>query len=136
MTLSEKVAYLRGLEEGLNLKEERPETKLLSAIVDTIEAIAESTNALEENLGETQAQLDEVDMDLSDLEGFLAEEEEDDEADEMYEVTCPKCGETIYVDEGVLEEGGIECPKCGEELEFEIELDDGDLYEAETSTEA
>ena len=37
----------------------------------------------------------------------------------FYEVTCPACGNTITIDEDVLDLGAIECPNCGETLEFE-----------------
>ena len=50
-----------------------------------------------------------------------------DEDDNFYEVTCPSCGETTYMDENTLLEGSISCPKCGEELEFDYsDLDDSD----------
>ena len=50
---------------------------------------------------------------------------EDDEEDE-YEVECPNCGNTIYMDEDLLLEGSIECPECGETVELEVEEDGGD----------
>jgi DNA-directed RNA polymerase subunit RPC12/RpoP len=37
-----------------------------------------------------------------------------------YDVTCPKCGEEIHVDEDILLEGEIVCPQCGETLEFDF----------------
>ena len=41
MTVVEKVAYLRGLAEGLNLNSEKSETKMFSAIMDVLEELAE-----------------------------------------------------------------------------------------------
>ncbi|MDO5448225.1 MAG: hypothetical protein Q4F70_01275 [Clostridia bacterium] len=152
MTIVEKVAYLRGLAEGLNLNAEKSETKMFSAIMDVLEELAESHDELAETIDLMSAQLDEVDQDLGQVEELIygACECEDDEccecgehhADafepaapardeapveeddtEYYEVECPACHEVICVDEGILEEGSVECPNCGEKLEFEIEFE-------------
>lgn len=140
MTLSEKVAYLRGLEAGLNLNAERPETKMFNAIIDILGEMATSADDQQKYLDELTQQVDAIDVDLSELEGLLFTEEdwtnadEDEYADDelfefdpdedMYEVVCPSCGEVLYVDEGILEEGGIDCPSCGEKLEFDIEVEE------------
>jgi len=149
MTLSEKVAYLKGLKEGLALNDSRPETKLFDAIIDTLDEMASSTETLEGALVELTDQVDEIDLDLGSLEETVlmgdedwdedeyevpfADLPEDDDSDDddfdfdpdedMYEVQCPSCHEVIYVDAGILEEGGIECPNCGEKLAFELEED-------------
>ena len=69
------------------------------------------------------------------LDGF---DDDDDDADvctgccgscgdeQEYEVTCPKCGETITVYEEDLDFGSIRCPKCDAELEFDMSPDDKD----------
>ncbi len=38
-----------------------------------------------------------------------------------YEVECPTCHDVIYLDDEMIDEGGIKCPNCGEELEFDLE---------------
>ena len=131
MTITEKVAYLTGLEAGLKLNAERPETKLFNSIIDILSDVAVAVDANTEDIANMNDRVDEVDMDLGELEALLygALEEEDGE-DELYEVECPNCHERFSVDESVLEDGGIECPKCGEKLEFEIELEE-DTEEAE-----
>ena len=52
------------------------------------------------------------------------EELEDEEGEEMYEIECPACHETIYLQESVILEGGVDCPNCGEPLEFDIEFEE------------
>ena len=47
-------------------------------------------------------------------------DDEDDYDDDMYEVTCPNCGNTITVDFDVIQSGEIPCPNCGENLEFDL----------------
>ena len=42
MTNTEKVAYIKGMMEGMNFEADTPEKKLLNAIVDALEGIAET----------------------------------------------------------------------------------------------
>ena len=50
MTISEKVAYLKGLSEGLNLDTEKSkEGKLISVMIGILEELAMSVEDLEEN---------------------------------------------------------------------------------------
>ena len=60
MTISEKVAYLKGLAEGLNLDTEKSkEGKLISVMIGILEEIGLSIEDLEENtqaLGEEDSQ--------------------------------------------------------------------------------
>ena len=55
-----------------------------------------------------------------------AEEGFDDEEDgeELYEIECPACHETIYLQESVILGGSVDCPACGEPLEFDIEFEE------------
>ena len=48
----------------------------------------------------------------------------DDE--DFFEVDCPNCGESLVIDDEVLEAGVIDCPKCGQKfaLDFEGENDE------------
>ncbi len=41
----------------------------------------------------------------------------------MYDVKCPKCGNTVCIDEDTLLQGDIDCPNCGEKLEFDFDCD-------------
>ena len=72
--------------------------------------------------------LDAVSDDLSDVESRVYEdedEEEDEEDGEVYQTTCPSCGEEIFFDETILEDGGVRCPDCGEKLEFDLDESEG-----------
>ena len=44
--------------------------------------------------------------------------------DAEFEVTCPSCGDTIELNDAMLEEGSIVCPGCGETLEFDFDDDE------------
>ena len=135
MTISEKVAYLRGLAEGLNLDTEKSkEGKLISVMIGILEEIGLSIEDLEEN---TQALGEEIDVlsdDLSDVEDVVFDEDEDeDEDDEDYdddwfEVECPTCEEPLVIDDKALADGMIQCPNCHDK--FALDLSD-DTVEAD-----
>ena len=127
MTATEKVAYLKGLIEGMEIDGGSKEGKLLKAVTDVLAELAVSVEELEEQVDELTDQVDAIDEDLDDLETDFYEDEDDDEEDgedEFYDITCPGCGEEFCVDEDTLLEGGIECPNCGEHMEFDVECDE------------
>ena len=132
MTVTEKVAYLKGLAEGLALDESKPETKIINAMMDVLDELALTVSDLEDGMDLISEQLDAVDEDLDELESFVYEELDDcgcdcddcyDDEEEYYDVECPSCGEVICVDREILEEGSITCPSCNELLEFDVECD-------------
>ncbi len=137
MTLNERVAYIRGLCEGLNLDEGKDEVKVLKAIIDLLDDMALSQTDMEDLYDELSMQVDEIDEDLGNVEEEIYgddccdccddEDDFDDEEEPFYEVTCDKCNKTICVSEDVLLEGEIQCPNCGEVLEFDF----SELFEDE-----
>ena len=143
MEITEKVAYLKGLAEGMELNAEKKEGKLLLAIIDVLEDIALELSDIEDAQEELGEGLDAVSDDLEDVEDLLyGEDDEDDEPEyelddlgedeECYATTCPTCEETLYFDESVLEDGEVICPNCGEKLEFDLEsLDDEETGDGE-----
>lgn len=125
MNMNESVAYLKGLAEGLEIDSDKKEGKLLLAIIDTLQAIADEVSDVEEICDEYGELLDTLDEDLGNLEeDFYGEDDEDDDDNPLYEVTCPSCGDTVYLDEDMLLEGDMECPNCGQMLEFDLEACD------------
>ena len=133
MEITEKVAYLKGLAEGMELDTEKKEGKLLSAIIDVLDDIALELEDMKDEQAELSDDLDAVSDDLEDVEDVVfGEDEEDDDLDDEYEyddldededcyaTACPTCEETIYFDESVLDDGEVICPNCGEKLEFDL----------------
>ncbi len=123
--LTEKMAYITGLAEGLDIDETTKEGKLLIAIVDALADIADEIAEIEEIQDETQSQLDEVDEDLDALEGYVYDDEDDFDDDDEFGVECPACGDMIYLDPETLASCGdkIVCPACQEEIELEFDCD-------------
>ena len=124
MTVTEKVAYLKGLVEGLGIDEGTKEGRIIKAIVDVLDDMALTVADMEDGMNEISEQVDAIDEDLEDLEkDFYGDEDEDDEDEDdtdYYEVTCPKCGEKVYLDDELLSDGKMNCPNCGEQLEFDF----------------
>lgn len=141
MTNSERAAYIRGLMEGLNLDQNSKEVKVLNAVVELLDDLCLSMEEMEEAYDELSGQVDQIDEDLGSLEEDFYDDMDDDyncgcgcgchggdDDDEdfgdeecYFEVTCPSCGDTIELNEAMLDEGYIDCPGCGEKLEFDFD---------------
>ena len=131
MEISEKVAYLKGLAEGLALDTETKEGKLIAAIIDVLDEMSIRFEDIDDNLADLEDGLAAVSDDLSEVEEALYEMDDDDEEldddAEYFKTTCPVCQEEIVFDEDTLDSGEIRCPNCGEKLEFDL----SDLARAE-----
>lgn len=123
MEILEKVAYMKGLAEGIGLDVKSKEGKLLKVMMDILDDVALELQDIRDEQGDLEEGLDAVSEDLAEVESYLfdQEDEEDDEDDEeVYQTTCPNCEEEIFFDETILEDGSVLCPNCGEELEFDL----------------
>ena len=124
MGISEKIAYLKGLMEGMNVDTESNEGKLFAAVVDVLDEIALEVEDLTDEVMELGDGLDVISDDLSDVEDIVYDEgdddDDDDEEEECYATTCPECEEEIFFDDTMLEDGEIICPNCGAKLEFDL----------------
>lgn len=132
MTVAEKVSYIKGLAEGLGVDDSTKEGKVLAAIVDVLDDIALTLGDIDEELNDVADVMTNMEESVDCLEDVVYGDEEDDYDDcdeccdeddyddDMYEVTCPNCGNTITVDFDVIQSGEIPCPNCGENLEFDL----------------
>lgn len=117
--LSEKVSYLRGLAEGMGMKDENNEGKLFLSIIDVLDDMAQAIAELETAQAETGEYLETLDEDLADVEYAVFDDEDDDLYDDDHthyiELECPHCHETVYFDEDIFEDDeDILCPSCNE----------------------
>ena len=144
MSITERIAYIKGLAEGLDLDKESKEGKLFTAIIEALDDIALEVTDMTERV-------DMIDCDLADVEDYIdgleesfdddwdddwydEDEDEDDEDDGVYEFECPNCHETVYFDDSIFEDDDddfeLECPACGAKLDslfdFEEDDDEGD----------
>ena len=133
MTISEKVAYLKGLAEGLKLDpEESKEAKLLSVMMDILEDVGLTISNLEENALALGEEIDVLSDDLADIEEILYDDDflDDDccchDEDDFFEIECPNCGEDLVIDADILAQGNITCPGCGETFTLDFPEDEED----------
>ena len=155
MSIKEKVAYLKGLAEGLGLDPDSKVEKLISVIIDTLSVVADEIEELNENALNIGEELDAISDDLADVEEFLFDDDDDDDDDFgdfadfdddddddfdnektgcsfcgagnfSYEVECPSCGAEIILEESDLMHDSVKCSSCGEQLEFDFDGEDDD----------
>lgn len=140
MSAGERIAYLKGLVEGLN-PDDAQARKIYQAIIDALEGVALEIGEQAGLIEEQQEMLDELseycaqlEDDLFDLEeevrgeeagmeeDLFEEEDEDDEEDLFSTATCPGCGHTFYFQPDEYEPGEqLQCPGCG--IEFPVPQD-------------
>ena len=151
MTLSEKVAYLKGVAEGLKFDPEKTnEGKLISIMMDILEQIALNSEENDDSIQALADQLDDVSDSLSMVEDYVYsddydfgdydEDDDEDDAEEalaaleedgFFELECPNCDDTLVVDKSVLESGKVTCPGCGQAFEIELGYEDEDEDDSE-----
>ena len=136
MTISEKVAYIQGLYDGLGLDGEKSgEARILSEVLDVLKEVGQQLDGVDASMDEFDAELDALSDTVADLEEAVFDDEEeddgfdgfeDDELDEdFFEIPCPSCGEDLVVDDEALAAGVVDCPVCGGRFALSFE-DEGD----------
>jgi hypothetical protein len=122
--LKERVYYLKGLSEGLNVGSS-DEGKLLNAIIEVLDDFAVSVEEIEQAHEELAEQVDNIDEDLASVEDIVFVD--DDEEDE-HELACPFCKEvfSIHVNDIDTERNTITCPHCKKDISVVWECDCGE----------
>lgn len=140
-TLSEKVAFLKGLAEGLKLGDATPEQKLIGKMIETLDEMAKEVELLRNDYDDLNDYVEEIDDDLTAIEDIFDDEdddecgcgcehddddyEDDDEESSSVEYECPHCGETTHFDVADFDlEEDYKCPSCQKPLFPETEEDD------------
>ena len=134
MNSKERIAYLRGLLDFMP-REER-ETKIYSAIVDALDALAtelaEHAKLIElqreycDDLADELDGLHDTVYNLQESAGMEdTDEDYDDEDEELAEsyisMTCPSCAYSFYYKyENGKEDSKLTCPSCGEEFNCSV----------------
>ncbi len=127
MTVNEKVAFLKGLMEGLDFDATTKEGKIIKLMAEILEDMASEMEDVQCDLDEIGEYLEAMDEDLTNVEEELFGEFEDDddccgcdccdddEDEDCYEVECPHCKETICFEEEPEGEA-VTCPVCSKEI--------------------
>lgn len=88
--LYEKVSYLRGLADGLDIEGNSKEGKILLQIIDTLEEFTDVLLDIKENQDEINEYVEAIDEDLADMEDELFLEDEG---------CCTGCGEEFTTED-------------------------------------
>lgn len=139
MTISEKVAYIQGLYDGLGLDGEKSgEARILSEVLDVLKEVGQQLDGMDAAMDEFGEELDALSDTVADLEEAVFDDEEEDDGfniledddldEDFFEIPCPSCGEDLVVDDEALAAGVVDCPACGGKfaLSFEDEADGPD----------
>lgn len=126
MTITEKVAYIKGLAEGMKIDDSTNEGKITLAMLDVLNDIGLTLEDFDSDLDDMDEALSDVEESVYELEDAVFGDDDDDCdcddcEDDLYEVECPTCHNSITADFDVISSGSIACPNCGETLEFDLE---------------
>lgn len=107
--LRERVSYLQGLIEGLDISDSTKEGKAIRVISDVLKEMAQAIEELAEAQDDLEDYVESIDEDLSDV-------EEEVYGEDFVEIECPNCGELLKIETSVLDdpETEIVCPACGD----------------------
>ncbi len=113
--IKEKIAYLQGLVQGLNIDEATKEGKVLTGIIDVLDEMADQLDDIETAQNDLEEYVESIDEDLYDLEGDIFGDDLDEE--EMVEVECPNCREIVCFESDIVDDEDlieVTCPNCDE----------------------
>ncbi len=131
--LTDRVAFLRGLAEGMQLDESKPESKLILKMLDVMDEMAKDNDDLHKALDELNEYMESIDEDLSDMEEDIYGDasdrddkgdgedgdngDEDGEDERTVEYACPYCGEVMVFDVERFDfDEDYLCPNCHKPL--------------------
>ena len=133
MNLTEKAAYLKGLAEGMELPDSK-EGRILKELLSLVSDMAGSIQDLDETVTELGDELDGIAEEIADLTDELDDfaEDEDEEDEDLYEITCPECGEKLFLDyDELCDAPSVSCPACGAKINIEVPACEGDCSSCE-----
>lgn len=155
LDISKRVAYLRGLIDGLKIDDQTKEGQVLLQVVDILQDMAEELTEIRVQQEDLEDYMNIIDEDLYDLEDEVYSYDDDydfedtdydddyydyddDEFDGDYvEVECPECHDKVCFEADILDDENVievACPNCDtvvfvndEEYEEEPLEDDEDI---------
>lgn len=113
--IREKISYLQGLAQGLDIQESSKEGRVLNGIIDILGDMAEQLEDIEDSQTDLEEYVETIDEDLYELEDEFFGEEIDDE--DMVEVKCPNCKEIVCFEADIVDDEDlieVTCPNCDE----------------------
>lgn len=112
--LKERVSYLQGLTEGLEVRDQSKEGRVINSIIEVLGEVVDSLDTLWLEHQRLEDFTESIDEEISLLEG--GDIDVSDEEDEI-EVTCPRCHDVVCFSADVMDDDDIvevTCPNCEE----------------------
>ena len=81
-SMTDQVAYLKGLADGLGINDGDSTGKLLLAVIDTLDAMAAAVTKVEVAQKELDDYIEDIDEDLTGIEELLFGDDDDDDYDD------------------------------------------------------
>jgi DNA-directed RNA polymerase subunit delta len=118
-----RAAYLRGLIEGSAIGRDEQEKMVWEGLLGFCEEVADTVTDLTGSSEEFGEYIEAIDEDLSVLEKYFYQTEDEDDEDVMFttesgdgastvEIICPYCHEELTFEDS-SEEYEVVCPECG-----------------------
>ena len=133
MTITEKVAYIQGLYDGLGLDGEKSgEARILSELLDVMKEVGQQLEGMDTAMDQFDEELDALGDSVADLEDAVFDDEDEQDEfledldgmdEDFFEIPCPTCGEDLVVDDEALAAGVVDCPACGGKFALSFEDD-------------
>lgn len=141
--ISDKVSYLKGLADGLNVDDSTNEGKLLLLILDALSDIASELDDNRDVLDDVEEQVNNLQRDLEEVEDLVFDDncydcgcggdcncndqcDCDDTPDISYiTVECPHCKKNTSFDVNIFNKDTeyVECPNCNKKIAVVYEDD-------------
>ena len=137
--MTDRTAYLRGLADGMGIKPDTDQNKLMLEMLSVMDEMAQQLGDLDADIGELEEYVEDIDTDLADMEDVLFgdededdddEDEDDDEDgefddDEELSFDCPNCGKTVMVKAADIDfDESPVCEFCGKPFFTDTEEED------------
>ena len=135
MTVSEKVAYIRGLYDGLGLDGSKSgEARILFEVLDVLKEVGLQLDGMDAAMDRFDEELNTLEDSVADLENAVFDDSDEDEdspdgrggpEEDLLKIPCPSCGASLVVDDEALVAGVVDCPACGGKFALSFEDEDG-----------
>ena len=131
MTITEKVAYIQGLFEGMALDTSTSgEARILSEVLDVLREVGQQLDGMDAAMDQFDEELDTLEDTVADLEDAVFDDEDEpnesfggyDDDEDFFVIPCPTCEEELVIDDEALAAGVVDCPSCGGK--FALSFDD------------
>lgn len=113
-SIKTRVAYLKGLIDGLGISQESKEGRVILEIADILSDISNKIDDMEDIQLGLEDYIYNIEEDSSeDDDKFFDEDDDIDFEDDFDHIACPKCNEIIYVEKTMIDNSkSIKCPNC------------------------